>query len=120
MPNTYAWVLIAVAAIFVFSTLARSIRIVPQAQAFLVQRLGRYSRTLDAGLHLLIPFVDKVRAGVDLIRSTASSAEFSTRRRASGVSASIASSSRRSSRRRPSRTRWRSRCAPSATAAPRS
>jgi len=66
MPNTYVWVLIAVAAIFVFSTLARSIRIVPQAQAFLVQRLGRYSRTLDAGLHLLIPFVDKVRAGVDL------------------------------------------------------
>jgi regulator of protease activity HflC (stomatin/prohibitin superfamily) len=66
MPNTFTWVLIAVAAIFVLSTLARSIRIVPQAQAFLVQRLGRYHKTLDAGLHLLIPFVDKIRAGVDL------------------------------------------------------
>ena len=32
----------------------------------MVERLGRYSRTLDAGLHLLIPFVDRVRAGVDL------------------------------------------------------
>ena len=34
--------------------------------AVVVERLGRYSRTLDAGLHLLIPFVDRVRAGVDL------------------------------------------------------
>jgi regulator of protease activity HflC (stomatin/prohibitin superfamily) len=66
MPDTFVWVLIAVAAIFVISTIARAIRIVPQAQAFIVQRLGRYSRTLDAGLHLLVPFIDKVRAGVDL------------------------------------------------------
>jgi regulator of protease activity HflC (stomatin/prohibitin superfamily) len=66
MPDTIVWVLIAVAAIFVISTIARAIRIVPQAQAFIVQRLGRYDRTLDAGLHLLIPFIDKVRAGVDL------------------------------------------------------
>ena len=44
----------------------RAVRIVPQATAVVVERLGRYSRTLDAGLHLLIPFVDRVRAGVDL------------------------------------------------------
>lgn len=67
MPeNAFVWVLIAVAAIFVVSTIARAIRIVPQAQAFIIQRLGRYSRTLHAGLHLLVPFIDKVRAGVDL------------------------------------------------------
>jgi len=67
MPdNAFAIILIVIAGIFVISVIARAIRIVPQAQAFIVQRLGRYSRTLDAGLHLLVPFIDKVRAGVDL------------------------------------------------------
>jgi regulator of protease activity HflC (stomatin/prohibitin superfamily) len=62
------WLLIALLAlaIFAISILARSIRIVPQAQAYIVQRLGRYSRTLDAGLHLLVPFIDTVRAKVAL------------------------------------------------------
>ncbi|MEX0913522.1 MAG: SPFH domain-containing protein [Demequina sp.] len=57
---------LAVFAIFVISAIARAVRIVPQTRAFIVERLGRYSRTMDAGLHLLIPFIDKVRAGVDL------------------------------------------------------
>ncbi|UJP38854.1 SPFH domain-containing protein [Cellulomonas palmilytica] len=52
--------------IFVLVALFRSVRIVPQAVAVIVERLGRYSRTLDAGLHLLIPFIDRVRASVDL------------------------------------------------------
>ncbi len=52
--------------LFVVIALVRSVRIVPQAVALIIERLGRYSRTLDAGLHLLIPFVDRVRAGVDL------------------------------------------------------
>src|SRR5690625_473785 len=60
------FVLVAVLVIFVITALARSIRIVPQTVAMLVERLGRYSRTLDAGLHFLVPFVDKIRASVDL------------------------------------------------------
>lgn len=52
--------------IFVVVALARAVRIVPQAVAIIVERLGRYNKTLDAGLHLLIPFVDRVRANVDL------------------------------------------------------
>ena len=52
--------------LFVIIALVRAVKIVPQAVAIIVERLGRYSRTLDAGLHLLIPFVDRVRAGVDL------------------------------------------------------
>ncbi|WP_426595454.1 SPFH domain-containing protein [Cellulomonas sp. McL0617] len=52
--------------LFVIIALVRAVRIVPQATAVVVERLGRYSRTLDAGLHLLIPFVDRVRASVDL------------------------------------------------------
>ncbi|MBK1645293.1 paraslipin [Thiocapsa imhoffii] len=50
--------LVALAAIVV--TLAKTAQIVPQRSAFIVERLGRYSRTLDAGFHILIPFVDKV------------------------------------------------------------
>lgn len=36
------------------------IRIVPQKQAFIVERLGKYSRTLEAGFHMLTPFIDRV------------------------------------------------------------
>src|ERR687886_695518 len=44
----------------------RSIRIVPQARAGVVERLGRYHRTLEPGLALLVPFVDRVRPLIDL------------------------------------------------------
>jgi len=38
----------------------KTIRIVPQKSAFIVERLGKYSATLDAGLHILIPFIDNI------------------------------------------------------------
>jgi len=57
---------LAVIAVFVVIVVVRSIKIVPQAQAAVVERLGRYSRTLSPGLALLIPFVDRVRATIDL------------------------------------------------------
>ena len=46
--------------------LVRMVKVVPQQRALIIERLGRYSRTLEGGIHLLIPFVDKVRANVDL------------------------------------------------------
>jgi regulator of protease activity HflC (stomatin/prohibitin superfamily) len=52
--------------IFVIVAITRAVRIVPQAVALIVERLGKYQTTMYAGLHFLIPFVDKVRAGVDL------------------------------------------------------
>lgn len=61
-----AYIVGALVLLFVIVALVRAVRIVPQATAVVVERLGRYSRTLDAGLHLLIPFIDRVRAGVDL------------------------------------------------------
>ncbi|HEY6781342.1 MAG TPA: SPFH domain-containing protein [Thermoleophilaceae bacterium] len=57
--------LIVVAAV-VLITLAQGIRIVPQARAGVVERLGRYSRTLDAGLALIVPYVDRVKPLIDL------------------------------------------------------
>ena len=66
-PSTVAlWIVLALLVIFTGVAISRAIRIVPQATAVIVQRLGRYHRTLDAGLHFLIPFIDKVRATVDL------------------------------------------------------
>ena len=44
----------------------RTVRIVPQARAYVVERLGSYSRTLDAGLNSVVPFIDRIRAWVDL------------------------------------------------------
>jgi len=52
-------VLIAVG-LFVLIIFAKTIRVVPQKTAFIVQRLGKYSSTLDAGFHILIPIFDKV------------------------------------------------------------
>jgi regulator of protease activity HflC (stomatin/prohibitin superfamily) len=55
-----------VLAVFVFLIAARAVRIVPQARAGVVERLGRYARTLDPGLTLIIPFIDRVKPLIDL------------------------------------------------------
>ena len=59
-------IVLLVVAAFVLVTLARTIRIVPQARAGVVERLGRYSRTLSAGLAIVVPFVDRIREMIDL------------------------------------------------------
>src|ERR671917_287083 len=59
-------VLILVIALFAVITLVRSVRIVPQQRMDVVERLGKYKRTLNPGLNLLIPFVDAVRTKVDM------------------------------------------------------
>ena len=51
---------------FVVVVLLRAIRIVPQARAGVVERLGSYSRTLEPGPHVLIPFADRIRQMIDL------------------------------------------------------
>src|SRR3954465_8396550 len=61
-----ALIVLLVVAFVVLVTLSRSIRIVPQARAGVVERLGRYQRTLDAGLALIVPYVDRVKPLIDL------------------------------------------------------
>ena len=58
-------IVIAVAATML-AGFGRTVRIVPQARAYVIERLGSYSRTLDAGLNIIVPFIDRVRARVDL------------------------------------------------------
>ncbi|MGW2213528.1 SPFH domain-containing protein [Nonomuraea sp. NPDC001684] len=45
---------------------ARSIRIIPQATAAVIERLGRYHRTLTPGLNMVVPFVDRIKGLIDL------------------------------------------------------
>jgi regulator of protease activity HflC (stomatin/prohibitin superfamily) len=56
----------AVIVLMVLFAVARTIRIVPQARAGIVERLGRYSRTLNPGLAILVPFVDRLKPLIDL------------------------------------------------------
>ena len=46
--------------ILIIIALAKTAQIVPQRKAFVVERLGKYSRTLEAGFHILIPFLDRI------------------------------------------------------------
>jgi regulator of protease activity HflC (stomatin/prohibitin superfamily) len=62
-PGLIALIAIAIAILII---VARSVRIVPQARAGIVERLGRYHRTLSPGLTLVIPFVDRVLPYIDL------------------------------------------------------
>src|SRR5271167_3764337 len=61
-----AIIVIAVLVVFVLAVAARAIRVIPQARAGVVERLGRYSRTLEPGLTIVTPFIDRVRPLVDL------------------------------------------------------
>jgi regulator of protease activity HflC (stomatin/prohibitin superfamily) len=60
------WIVVAIILLFVLIVLGRAIRIIPQASAGIVERLGRYHRTLNAGLNIVVPFVDRVRPLIDL------------------------------------------------------
>ena len=50
----------------VLLTVVRSVRIIPQARARNVERFGRYRKTLEPGMNFIIPFVDRVKAQIDL------------------------------------------------------
>ncbi|MGF2948077.1 SPFH domain-containing protein [Microbacterium alcoholitolerans] len=66
IPVAIAWILAIAVIIFVLVTLARAIRIIPQASAGIVERLGRYHKTLSPGLNILVPFIDRLRPLIDM------------------------------------------------------
>ena len=66
MQTAVLLIILAVLIIFVLVVLAKSIRIIPQARAGVVERLGKYMRTLNPGLNILIPFVDRLLPLLDL------------------------------------------------------
>jgi regulator of protease activity HflC (stomatin/prohibitin superfamily) len=66
MDFSAGFIVLVLLVIFAAIVIIRTVRIVPQQTALIIERLGRYSRTLEGGIHFLVPFVDKVRANVDL------------------------------------------------------
>jgi regulator of protease activity HflC (stomatin/prohibitin superfamily) len=63
---TTSLIVLGVIILFILVVLARTVRVIPQARAGVVERLGRYSRTLTPGLSLVIPFIDRVKPLLDL------------------------------------------------------
>src|SRR4051794_4818569 len=63
---TAALVVLLLLVLLVVVILAKTVRIVPQARAGIVERFGKYKSTLPAGLNIVVPFVDKVRYMIDL------------------------------------------------------
>jgi len=59
-------IIVLIVAVIVLAVFARTVRIVPQARARVVERLGRYHRTLTPGLALVVPFIDRLRPLIDL------------------------------------------------------
>ncbi|WP_243074717.1 SPFH domain-containing protein [Microbacterium sp. SS28] len=66
IPVAIGWTLAIAVVIFVIVVIARSIRIIPQASAGIVERLGRYHKTLSPGLNLLVPLIDRLRPLIDM------------------------------------------------------
>jgi regulator of protease activity HflC (stomatin/prohibitin superfamily) len=66
IAQTVLVVVLIVLVVFVIVTIYKSIRIIPQANAGVVERLGRYQRTLNPGLNILIPFIDRLRPLIDM------------------------------------------------------
>src|SRR3954452_3637547 len=63
---TAGLIVLLVIAFVVLLVLARTVRIVPQARAGVVERLGRFQRVLDPGLAIVVPFMDRLRPLIDL------------------------------------------------------
>lgn len=60
-----SFIFLAVVVVFVALVIAKSIVIIPQGEAAVIERLGRYTKTVSGGVSLLVPFIDRVRAKVD-------------------------------------------------------
>jgi len=62
----FGTIIVVLFALFIFTSIIRTVRIIGQADTAVVERLGRYSRTLGPGLHILVPFIDHIRQKVDM------------------------------------------------------
>src|ERR671921_160483 len=59
-------IVVLVLVVFALFLAARTVRVIPQARAGVVERWGRYNRTLQPGLTIVVPFIDRVRPLIDL------------------------------------------------------
>ena len=66
MPEVVVIVVLLALVAFVVVVLAQSVRIIPQARAGIIERLGKYQRTQGPGLTLLVPFIDRLLPMLDM------------------------------------------------------
>ena len=66
MGDPVVWVVVAAIALLVVVTFGKTVKIVPQQRMDVVERFGRYRRTLGPGLNVIMPYVDRIRAKVDM------------------------------------------------------
>lgn len=59
-------IVLVVLVVVAFIALIKTIQVIPQASAAIVERFGRYTRTLNAGLNIVVPFIDRIRNRIDL------------------------------------------------------
>ncbi len=64
--NLILTVVLILLVLFVVITVARAIQVVPQSRALVVERLGKFHSVMFAGLHLVVPFIDRIASRVDL------------------------------------------------------
>jgi len=71
MPIPIPVIILIILLLLVIILCIANIRIVPQAQAYVVERLGRYHKTLHTGVNFTVPFLDKIRAKISLMEKIA-------------------------------------------------
>ncbi len=59
-------IVLVILVVLVFIALIKTVQVIPQASAAIVERFGRYTRTLSAGLNIVVPFIDRIRNRIDL------------------------------------------------------
>ena len=61
-----SYIIIAIITLAIIIVIVRNIKIVPQAHAFVIERLGAYYQTWSTGLHIKVPFIDRISKKVSL------------------------------------------------------
>lgn len=59
-------IFLVVLLIIIVTLVVKMVALIPQGEAAVIERLGTYTRTVSGGLTLLVPFIDRIRAKVDL------------------------------------------------------
>ena len=66
MDNFALLVVLAIIVLTISVIVIKAVVVIPQATAAVVERLGRYRTTFSPGLNFLVPFIDRIRARIDL------------------------------------------------------
>ena len=66
MPTVLSTIFISIIVLIVLIIIVRNIKVVPQAHAYVIERLGAYHQTWSTGLHLKVPFIDRIANKVSL------------------------------------------------------